>query len=48
MNKTRRRLQKARRRAEETEAWLRGFHRRYASFARDLDALAIVTEGSAQ
>ncbi len=40
MNKTRRRRQKARRRAEETEAWLRGFNRRFTEHCRDLDASA--------
>ncbi len=47
MNKTRRRLQKARRRGEKANAWFRGFQKRHASFARDLDALAIATAGSA-
>ena len=40
MNKTRRRLQKARRRDEKANAWLRNFRGRYAEHCRDLDASA--------
>lgn len=47
MNKTRRRLQKARRRGEKANAWFRGFQRRFTEHCRDLDALALATEGSA-
>ncbi len=40
MNKTRRRLQKARRRGEKANAWFRSFRGRYAEHCRDLDASA--------
>lgn len=39
MNKTRRRLQKARRRGEKFNAWFRGFQRRYAEHCAALDVI---------
>ena len=47
MNKTRRRLQKARRRGEKANAWFRGFRGRFTEHCRYLDALALATEESA-